>query len=223
MAAPDDLLTAPEAAEALGVHRDTTRRAAEGGDVDGARLIGKAWVATRAAWEQWFVHRRPAGRPSKQGGDSMRQFAVLWSDQGNDATLLGCYDTYLAAKQKAKGNRYSVCGLASDELLSAIAEKRTLWLQDAFTRPRTASDVVPAYRSEQVLAGHYHGQPVICEMDGEQIAEFAWAPHNAQDPLYCDRQPERREAILFVRDRQWVIEDYAWLPQDRTFALDWHR
>lgn len=56
-----DLLTAPEAAAELGVHRDTTRRAAVAGLVPGARIIGTSWVATRAAWGTWFETRKPAG------------------------------------------------------------------------------------------------------------------------------------------------------------------
>lgn len=60
-----ELLTAPTAAVELGVHRDTTSRAANLGQVTGARLIGPAWVATRAAWQEWFENRRPAGRPKK--------------------------------------------------------------------------------------------------------------------------------------------------------------
>lgn len=64
-----DLLTSTEAARLLGVHRDTTRRAASSGQVPGARqearvgAIHPPWVATREAWEQWFANRRPAGRP----------------------------------------------------------------------------------------------------------------------------------------------------------------
>lgn len=63
--AGDDLLTAPEAAEGLGVHRDTTRRAAVAGLVPGARMIGPSWVAPREAWQTWFHTRRPAGRQRK--------------------------------------------------------------------------------------------------------------------------------------------------------------
>jgi hypothetical protein len=65
------LLTSTEAANLLGVHRDTTRRVAAAGQVDGAHLItlpgvlGQVWVAIRSAWQQWFDNRRPAGRPKR--------------------------------------------------------------------------------------------------------------------------------------------------------------
>lgn len=61
--------TSTEAARHLGVHRDTTRRAAASGQVPGARreprpgAINPPWVATREAWTEWYRHRKPAGRP----------------------------------------------------------------------------------------------------------------------------------------------------------------
>ena len=66
MTRDDDLLTAPVAADELGVHRDTTRRAAADGQVPGAIQIGKAWVATESAWRTWHQNRRSAGRPTRE-------------------------------------------------------------------------------------------------------------------------------------------------------------
>ena len=67
-----ELWTSTEAARQLGVHRDTTRRAAASGQVPGAHQeprpgsIQAPWVATREAWEYWYTHRRPAGRPRRE-------------------------------------------------------------------------------------------------------------------------------------------------------------
>lgn len=71
------LLTAPKAADLLGVHRDTTLRAAKRGDVEGAYqtelpgIMGRPWVATRDAWQEWFGNRRRAGRPAKNREESL--------------------------------------------------------------------------------------------------------------------------------------------------------
>ena len=68
----DEILTSTEAARLLGVHRDTTRRAAASGQVPGAYqeprpgTINPPWVATREAWEIWHRNRRPVGRPRSE-------------------------------------------------------------------------------------------------------------------------------------------------------------
>lgn len=62
-------LTSVEAAEMLGVDRSTTYRAASSGLVEGAAqeervgTINPPWVATEAAWRNWFENKRKPGRP----------------------------------------------------------------------------------------------------------------------------------------------------------------
>lgn len=66
-----EILTSTEAARLLGVHRDTTRRAAASGQVPGAYrdprpgAINAPWVAPRESWEYWYAHHRRPGRPRK--------------------------------------------------------------------------------------------------------------------------------------------------------------
>lgn len=67
-----ELLTSTEAARLLGVHRDTTRRAAASGHVQEARrepragAINPPWVAPRESWEQWYALQQTAGRPRQE-------------------------------------------------------------------------------------------------------------------------------------------------------------
>lgn len=74
-------LTSVEAAEVLGVDRTTTFRAASSGQVRDARQeprpgsINPPWVATEAAWRDWFKTRRSAGRPPEPPIES-REWAV---------------------------------------------------------------------------------------------------------------------------------------------------
>lgn len=59
--------TATEAARHLNLHRDTTSSAAR--KVRGARQeprpgsIQAPWVASEEAWREWYLTRKPAGRP----------------------------------------------------------------------------------------------------------------------------------------------------------------
>lgn len=77
-------ISAPKAAEYLTnlhgletpLHRDTTSRAAKNGQVRGARMIGPARVATRAAWREWYENRRPAGRPRKNNAEEGSKMLV---------------------------------------------------------------------------------------------------------------------------------------------------
>lgn len=47
--ADEDLITAPEAAEILGVHRQTVWRKLNAGDIRDARLVGRNWVIPRSS------------------------------------------------------------------------------------------------------------------------------------------------------------------------------
>lgn len=62
------LLTVTEAAAKSGLSVELIRRACNAGKIDGAELIGKTWVFTPSAFDDWYSTRRPRGNPdwSKQ-------------------------------------------------------------------------------------------------------------------------------------------------------------
>ena len=57
-------LSLSNAAERLGVHPATLRRAARSGELQ-ARRIGREWITTLASVQAYSKQRRPAGRPPK--------------------------------------------------------------------------------------------------------------------------------------------------------------
>lgn len=69
----DDLLTAREFALADGIEERYVRRWAANGEVDGVRKIGRAWVATRQAWERAAATERKPGRKRKGDADAPRK------------------------------------------------------------------------------------------------------------------------------------------------------
>lgn len=60
----DELISLSEASEFCGLSSDHLRRLAEQGKLK-AKKIGRNWVTSRAAIEEYLEKRNPPGRPKK--------------------------------------------------------------------------------------------------------------------------------------------------------------
>lgn len=58
------LLTVTEAARKSGLSPALIKHACADGEIDGAYKIGKAWVFTPDAFDNWNTNRRPPGNPN---------------------------------------------------------------------------------------------------------------------------------------------------------------
>lgn len=197
----DSLLTGPEAAAELGVHRDTARRAAADGQVPGARQIAGAWVATRAAWETWFKNRRPAGRPRREDAH------VEMRDLGNGFSAI--IEAYRVQPTSSYQGATSYDPAQRIEVVRDYGTRRqSVWAE---TLVRASSEWDPQAVNQMGRPGAYRNvRPSAEKIDGAiaaalATAEAAWL--EAQNRIYVIVADDIPIGMVRTPNERWAVED----------------